>query len=153
MDRFLLKIKLGYPSREDEKVILEKHVFGNILESIEPVLDRRQAQELQEIAQYVFLADSLHQYILDIVEATRNEEAVELALSPRATISMVRAAKALALLKERDYVIPDDIRLLCVPVFAHRLKLRKLESYKGQQVEVYLQQLLEKIPLPLEERR
>jgi MoxR-like ATPase len=153
LDRFLLKIKLGYPSREDEKVILEKHVFGNILESIEPVLDRRQAQELQEIAQYVFLADSLHQYILDIVEATRNEEAVELALSPRATISMVRAAKALALLKERDYVIPDDIRLLCVPVFAHRLKLRKLESYKGQQVEVYLQQLLEKIPLPLEERR
>jgi len=153
LDRFLLKIKLGYPSRDDETIILQKHAFGNILESIEPVLDIGKSQMLQEMAQYVYLADSLQQYILDVVEATRKEERVELALSPRASISMVRAAKALALLKKRDYVQPDDIRLLSIPVFAHRLKLRKLEKYKGQQAEVFLQEMLERIPLPLEERK
>jgi len=152
LDRFLLKIKLGYPDRSDEAIILQKHTFGNILESIKPVLDPQKARELLEMTEHVYLADSLQQYILDLVEVTRKHEAVELALSPRASISMVRAAKALALSKEREYVIPDDIRLLCIPVFAHRLRLRKFEKYKGQQAEAFLQQLMENIPLPLKER-
>lgn len=146
-DRFLLKIKLGYPSKSDEAIILNKHAFGNILESLEPVLSPEQALKIQELTQYVYLDDSLVQYILDMVELTRRHETFELALSPRASLSMVRAAKALALLKGREYVLPDDIKALCVPVFAHRLKVQKTEKYKGWQTEDLLKQLLETIPL------
>ncbi|MFZ7103017.1 MAG: AAA family ATPase [Peptococcaceae bacterium] len=152
LDRFLLKIKLGYPQRSDETIILNKHAFGNILESIEPVLNPLLAAKLQESTEHVYLADSLVEYILDLVEATRKHAAIELALSPRASISMVKAAKAVALLKGREYVIPDDVRLLCIPVLAHRLKLRKQEKYKGLEADTFLRQLMEKLPLPLKER-
>jgi MoxR-like ATPase len=95
------------------------------------------------------LENSLIQYILDYIEVTRKHEDVELPLSPRASIAMVRAAKAAALLKGRDYVLPDDIKALAVPVFAHRLKLKKAEKYKGRQVEDFIRSLTEKVPLKL----
>lgn len=151
-DRFLLKIKLDYPSKEDEMIILQKHTFGNIMSSLAPVLTLEQVLLIQEMTQHVYLEDSLVQYILDFVETTRRSDMVELALSPRASISMVKAAKAMALIKGRDYVLPDDIKLLCIPVFAHRLKLKKSEKYKGTLVEDFLKQLLLKIPVSLKER-
>ncbi len=152
-DRFLLKIKLGYPKRSNEAIILAKHTFGNILESLEPVLDSAQVLQIQELIQSVYLEDSLVQYILDLVEATRQHESVQLALSPRASIGMVRAAKAMAFLKGRDYVLPDDIKLLIVPVFGHRLKLKKAEKYKGLHVEEFLKGLTTKVPISLKGRK
>lgn len=149
-DRFLLRIKLGYPLRADEMLIIAKHAFGNPVESLPAVLDSSEVLQLQDITQHVHLDDSLVQYILDIVAATRNHEAVELALSPRASLSMVRAAKAQALLNGRDYVLPDDIKQLTNPVFAHRLKLKKAEQYKGRQVEYFLSDLIETIPVVLQ---
>ena len=146
-DRFLLTVKLGYPERAEEAVIIGKHAFGNCVQSLEPVLDPCLAVQLQEMTQYVYLEDSLLQYILDLVEATRRDEAVELALSPRASLSMVRAARALAMLQGREYVLPDDLKRLAVPVFAHRLKLKKTELYKGRRADDFLEQLLEKLPL------
>jgi MoxR-like ATPase len=151
-DRFLLKIKLGYPGRSDEAEILDKHAFGNILDLMEPVLDPDRALKVLEMTQHVYMEDSLVQYILDFVDMTRRHDAVELALSPRASISMVRAAKAWALLKGRDYCLPDDIKMLCIPVFAHRIKLKKTENYKGRQIEDFVKQLLDKIPVPLKGR-
>jgi MoxR-like ATPase len=152
-DRFLLKIKLGYPLRSDEAIIIDKHAFGNLLGSLSPVIEPGQALQIQEMTQHVYLDNTLVQYILDFVEATRQHEAVELALSPRASLGMVRAAKAQALMKGRDYVLPDDIKLLCIPVFAHRLKLRKSEKYKGRQAEAFLAGLMETIPVALQEQR
>jgi MoxR-like ATPase len=99
------------------------------------------------------MEDSLKQYILDIVDQTRKHDSIELALSPRASIAMVRTAKAMALIQKRDYVIPDDIKSLCVPVFSHRLKLKKQENYKGQQAEDLLKQLIERIHLPIKEHK
>ncbi len=152
-DRFLLRIKLGYPNKEDETEILRRHAFGDPVEALEPVLSREQVLQLQEIVRQVHLEDSLAQYILDFVEATRRSEAVELALSPRASIGMVKAARALAILKGRDYVLPDDIKQLCLPVFAHRLKLKQAEKYKGRRAEEFLERLLATLPITLRERR
>lgn len=152
-DRFLIKLKLGYPSRADETLIISKHLSGNIVDSLPPVLNPQQVVFLQGITQQVYVDDSLIQYILDFVEATRNHDSIELALSTRASLSMTRAAKALALINNRDYVLPDDIKKLCVPVFAHRLKLKSSERYKGWQAESLLGQLLEKIPLNFKDGR
>lgn len=146
-DRFMLTVKLGYPERTDEAAIIDKHAFGSYLQSFKPVLNPTLAVQLQEMVEHVYLEDSLLQYILDLVEATRRDETVGLALSPRASISMVRAAKAMAMLLGRNYVLPDDLKRLAVPVFAHRLKLKKTELYKGRQAEDFLKQLLEKLPL------
>lgn len=148
-DRFLLRIRLGYPTRADEEKIINKHAFNNLLEDLAPVLTPEQAALAQERTAQIHLDQSLVQYILDYIEATRSNEEVELALSPRSSLAMVRAVKALALLKGRDYVLPDDVKDLCVPVFAHRLKLKKTEKYKGRTPEDYIRQLMEKIPLKL----
>jgi MoxR-like ATPase len=93
------------------------------------------------------LDESLIQYILDYVEASRTHEEIELALSPRASLAMVRAAKAMALINGRDYVLPDDIKSLCVPVFAHRLILKQTEKYKGKDPETLLRSLMDRIPV------
>jgi len=149
-DRFMLKISLGYPERADEEIIVQKHAFGSIMESLEPVLGSKEVLQVREMTEHVHMEESLLRYILDIVEATRSHEAFELALSPRASLSMVRAAKAFALLKGRDFVLPDDIKTLCGPVFAHRLKLKKAEKYRGRQAGELVRKMMEGIPVPLE---
>lgn len=146
-DRFLLRIKLGYPSRADEEEIINKHTYGNCIDSLKPVLTPDQAVYIREMIQYVHMDRSLVRYILDYIEATRKHDEVELALSPRSSIAMVRAVKALAVLKGRDYVLPDDVKALCIPVFAHRLKLKKAEKYKGRRPEELIGMLMDKIPL------
>jgi len=151
-DRFMLKIRLGYPSKEDEAEIVYRHSFGEMLQSLEPVLVSSQVLWLQDMVRHIYLDDSLLDYILDFVEATRRHELLELALSPRSSLNMVRAAKALALQKGRDYVLPDDIKFLCLPLFSHRLKLKKSEDYKERKVEDLLRKLLEEIPLSLQGR-
>jgi MoxR-like ATPase len=148
-DRFLLKIRLGYPRQDEEAAIIHKHAFANVLDRLEPVLSRQQALQLQALVRDVYLEDSLVQYILEYVHLTRQHGAVELPLSPRASIAIVRAVKARALLQGRDYVLPDDVKSLVIPVFSHRLKLKQMERYKGRQAEVFLAELMEQIPLPL----
>lgn len=147
-DRFLMKIKLGYPTRMDEEKIIGRHAFGNG-SGPEAVLTPDQAAMLQEAIQSVHLDQALIKYILDYIEITRMQEEIELPLSPRASLAMVRAVKARAALQGRDYVLPDDVKALAVPVFAHRLKLKKTEKYKGRQVEDYVRELTIKIPLNL----
>lgn len=148
-DRFLLRISLGYPTRSDEEVIIQKHAFTSTLDEIKPVLAPGQAASIQEMTKKIYLDQTLVQYILDYIEASREDETVELALSPRASLAMVRAVRAYALLKGRDYVLPDDVKALCVPVFAHRLKLKKTEIYKGRKSENLIKQFMERIPLKL----
>lgn len=147
-DRFLMKIRLGYPSRMDEEKIIKRHAFVSST-GLTAVLTPQQAVLLQEASKSVHLDESLIKYILDYIEITRKQEDIELPLSPRASLAMVRAVKARALLQERDYVLPDDVKALAVPLFAHRLKLKKSEKYKGRQAEDYIRELTVKIPLNL----
>ena len=119
------------------------------MDTLQPLLDPHTAQHLQNMTEQVYLEDSLLQYILDLVAATRHHEEIELALSPRASLGMVRAAKAMAMLRGRDYVLPDDIKQLIKPVFAHRLKLKATERYKGRQNKKLLELLTDQLPLPV----
>lgn len=146
-DRFLLKIRLGYPSRADEAEIVRRHAFASPLGALSPVLTEVQALFLRETVAGVYLDDSLVAYILDIIEATRSRDEVGLALSSRSSLAMVRAAKALALIEGRAYVLPDDIKALALPVFGHRLMLKKAEAYKGKSTEDLLCQIMAQLPL------
>lgn len=151
-DRFLLKVRLGYPGRQDELSILNIHGFSDKLADIEPALSAQQVLQIQELVPHVFLEESLLGYIMDLVEETRRHESIELALSPRASLGMLRAAKALALLRGRDYVLPDDIKFLCLPLFSHRLKLTRSEYYKERKAEDVLKEILAEIPVPYKRR-
>jgi MoxR-like ATPase len=121
LDRFLLRISMGYPNRDEERRVLESHCQGQPVDQLEPVLDVPRLQELQAAVRDVRVDDSIYEYVLDITEATRCSEDLVVGVSPRGAISLYRAAQALAVLENRDYIVPDDIKRLAVPVLAHRV--------------------------------
>jgi MoxR-like ATPase len=121
LDRFLLRIPMGYPSRDEERQVLESHCQGQPVDQLEPVLDIDQLRELQAAVREIRVDDSIYEYVLDITTATRDSEELVVGVSPRGAISLYRAAQALAVLENRDYVIPDDIKRLSVPVLSHRV--------------------------------
>src|SRR5262245_14146191 len=128
LDRFLLRLKLGYPDRSAERLILTGHRDGEPVDRLTPVLSGEEVVLLQQAVRAVRFDAKLSDYLLEIVEATRNHPEVYLGGSPRAALSLYRAAQALALIDGRDYVVPDDIKRLALPVLAHRLLAKSLRS-------------------------
>ncbi len=126
LDRFLLRLRIGYPDRAAERDILNRHRAGEPINHLQPVLHGDDILTLQEAARAVRVHDSLADYVLDLVEGTRTHPDVYLGGSTRAALALYRAAQALALLEGRDYVIPDDIKRLARPVLAHRLVAKAL---------------------------
>ena len=124
MDRFLVRITLGYPGREAETDLLVGEDRQKLLDKLQPVVTPEAILRLQQQAEQVTLTEPIVKYILDLVEATRQSEFLELGVSPRGAILMHRAARAYALLQGRDHVLPDDVQALAGPVFAHRVLLR-----------------------------
>src|SRR6266566_8363836 len=120
LDRFMLRLRIGYPEPADEQRILRDREYADPLNKLGPVMTSHEVIELQHAVASVSVDDSLVQYLMRIVAATRDSEMLDLGVSPRATLSLFRAAQALALGEERSYCIPDDIKHLVVPVFAHR---------------------------------
>jgi len=150
LDRFLLRIRVGYPELADEKAILRWRGLG-ALEELEPVLSPGDVATLQASAQQVRIDDSILDYVMALVEATRHSPLLALGVSPRGAQALVRAAQALALADARDYVIPDDIKALAVPALAHRVLVRsRLERVGGQAVdgEAIIRSLVQEIPVP-----
>lgn len=150
LDRFLLRIRIGYPERVDEKAILRGRGLAAI-EEVEPVLSPEDVMRLQAAAQRVAVDESILDYVMALVEATRRTPLLALGVSPRGAQSLIRAAQAQALADERDYVIPDDIKELAGPVLAHRVLVRsRLERTGGQAVEAetVIRSLLQEIPVP-----
>jgi len=121
LDRFALRIRIGYPAREVEARIVREQPGTVALESLQPVMSREELLALQDRVSNVRVDDRLVHYALDLVETTRDHEHLEVGVSPRGTISLMRAAQAAALLVGRDYVTPDDVKTLFVPVCAHRV--------------------------------
>jgi MoxR-like ATPase len=121
LDRFALRIRIGYPSREFEMQILREQPGSVALESLQPVMSREELISLQDRVTRIHVDDKLVNYALDLVEITRGHEHLEVGISPRGAISLIRCAQALALLVGRDYVVPDDIKSLFVPTCAHRV--------------------------------
>ena len=124
LDRFLLRIHIGYPDREAERLVLTELNFNGTVENLEPVCNAGDVPALQERVRQVRMDDALIDYVLNLTTLTRQDERIEVGASPRAGMGLVRAARARALLAERNYVIPDDIKGLITPVLAHRLVTR-----------------------------
>lgn len=121
LDRFLLRISMGYPDRAQERQVLESHCQGEPVDQLEAVLDIDQLKDLQAAVRNVRVDGSIYDYVLDITDATRESEELVIGVSPRGAISLYRAAQALAVLENRDFVVPDDVKQLAVPVLSHRV--------------------------------
>ncbi len=121
LDRFLMRLHVGYPDREAEKRILTGHRAGEPIDQLKPVLSVAEVLSLQQSVRQVRVEDSLASYLLEVVNATRNHRDLYLGASTRAALALYRAAQARALVEGRDYVVPDDLKVLAVPVLAHRI--------------------------------
>ena len=121
LDRFMLCIEIGYPSRQAEKQVLTNHRDGEPVDRIQAVLTGEEVRRLQDVARHVRVDDAINDYLLDLVAATRSHPELDLGVSTRGALIMYRAAQSLALVEGRDFVIPDDIKRLAVPVLAHRV--------------------------------
>jgi len=152
LDRFLMRIKMGYPSHETEREILRKRIGGDPLNSLEPVADLHDVIAMQEATARVNVDSSLHDYALEIVNRTRKTDLLTLGVSPRGTLMLQRAAQAKAFLDGRDYCLPDDFKQLAVSVFSHRvvasLRHASLQK-KSETTESILRDIVESVPVPL----
>lgn len=148
LDRFLLKVRLGYPEREEEIAILERFQKEDPLLELEAVASPEQIVELQNIRKSIRISPPVKEYITDIVRATRDTPSLRLGASPRGSLGLMRAGQALAALREREYVLPDDIKTLAVSVLAHRLILREEERLRGETPEHFIEEIVSQIPVP-----
>jgi MoxR-like ATPase len=155
LDRFLMRIKMGYPSPETEREILRKRVGvrgENPLDALEPVADVSEVLTMQDEVAHIKVDSSLHDYALEIVNRTRNSDLLALGVSPRGTLMLQRAAQARAFLDGRDYCLPDDFKKLAVPVFSHRVVASSRHASlqkKSETTESVLRDIVESVPVPL----
>lgn len=151
LDRFLMKITMGYPSLEEEVDILERHHANASLvklESLTPVLTKEELLSLRRLMEHVFVDRTLLQYIALIVQQTRTSKAVYLGASPRASVAMMQASKAYALLQGRDFVTPEDIKFVAPYVLQHRLILTAEAEMEGYSPVKVTQRLIDKVEVP-----
>jgi len=149
LDRFMMRLSIGYPGPDAEASILESHGISSTLETISSVTDAPGVAEMIMMARSVHVAQSLRRYIVEISGATRKHPDVYLGASPRASIMLLRAARAMAAFEGRDYVIPDDIKELVVPVMAHRMIVAADAAMNGRTAGAVLAELLREVPVPV----
>lgn len=152
LDRFLMRIKMGYPSPETEREILRRRAFDNPMEKLEPVADVSEVLAMQEAVTHVKVDASLHDYALEIVNRTRTSDQLALGVSPRGTLMLQRAAQARAFLEGRDYCVPDDFKVLAVSVFAHRVVASARHASlqrKSETTEAALREIVESVRVPV----
>jgi MoxR-like ATPase len=152
LDRFMLRLHMGYPGIEDEKRILRDRERDNPLGFIEPILSQNDVLEIQDAVTKVRFDETLVDYLLQIVDATRKTEAFELGISPRGSLALFRSAQALALVEGRNYCIADDVKNLVLPVFAHRVIVSSRSSglkNRTREAEESLKGILQKVAVPI----
>ena len=147
-DRFMARVSMGYPVTSSELAMLDSHSAASPLDDLEPVTDGAEVAKLVDIVRTVHVADMVKMYAVDIISATRRSSDLTLGASPRATLHLMRAARAHAALSGRDYVIPDDLQRLAAPVLAHRLILGLEAQMGGRNAEQVVAGLLRTIPIP-----
>ena len=152
LDRFLLRVRLGYPEKNEEIAIMDRFQAQDPLIDLEPIAHPDQIVALQQARKAIRLSAPVKEYIADIVRLTRTCSNLRLGASPRATLNLMRAAQALAALRGREYVLPDDVKFLAAPVLAHRLILKEEEGMRGENrgelAERFLAEILTQIPVP-----
>ena len=149
LDRFLMRISIGYPDRDEELQILANHRHGEPVDKLQAVIEADQVVVMQEAAREVRVDETLSRYMLDIVQATRESDELHVCVSTRGVLNWYRAAQALALVEGRDFVVPDDIKRLSVPVLAHRVIPKGyLHASHRDAVEAVIERLVEEVPVP-----
>ena len=152
MDRFMLRLRIGYPDADDEKQIIRDRERREPLEELRPVMTGADIVELQRAVAEVTVDEALVDYLMRIVTATRDSEMLDLGVSPRGTLALFRAAQALALTEERSYCVPDDIKRLVLPVFSHRLVVSSRFSSslrRSEEAEAVLREIMKTVSVPL----
>jgi MoxR-like ATPase len=149
LDRFLLRVSVGYPSREQERRILSTHRSGEPVDHLQPVVDEAQIASLQQRVREVEVEDSIYDYLLDIVDATRNCSDLHVGVSPRGALSLYRAAQSSAFIAGRSFVVPDDVKELAVAALSHRVVPKSfLQDGQRAAVESLIQRLVDSVTTP-----
>jgi MoxR-like ATPase len=151
LDRFLLKVDMGYPTAEEEEEIILAHGKESALSGLESVVAEEDILFWQKEATEVFVHPSLRAYMIGLVRASREHPAVELGASPRGSLALFKSAKALAFIRGRAYVIPDDVKHLAPFVLSHRLLLHREERYRGNTGGDVVDEILSQVPVPVED--
>jgi MoxR-like ATPase len=151
LDRFMMRTHMGYPPLAEEKEILAHPRIEEEVKKLEPVLSGQEVIDMQQMADNIRVADEIITYIMAIVAATRDTEALRLGISPRGGLFLMRAAKAKAFMEGRDYCIPDDVKSLALPLLAHRIIPAAGYGIDGfrEETERTLMEILDRIPVPL----
>ncbi|MCI4330302.1 MAG: MoxR family ATPase [Thermoplasmata archaeon] len=149
VDRFLMRLSVGYPTREEERTILERRRTRKVDEvTIPKVLDLEQFRGIQQAAEDVEVDPALEAYAVDVVAATRGDPRVDVGASPRGSLALLKLSRARALVEGRDFVVPDDMRSLAIPALAHRVLVKPEPWIRGVRGAQIVQQALERIPVP-----
>ncbi len=151
VDRFFMRLKLGYPSIEEESAILKQSDAGDPLIDLQPVLAGDELLKMQGAIHQVRVEDSVREYVVAIGRATRSHPAVELGVSPRGTLFLYHAAQAYAALMGRDYVLPDDVKHLTPSVLTHRVLIGAQMRLRGRTAEEIIQEIVDSVPAPVEQ--
>lgn len=149
LDRFLLKISLGYPDRDEEMAIMERFQAANPLEELEAVTEPDRIMDLRRECRQVRVSPPIRAYITELVQATRSHPAILYGASPRGSLGLMKSAQAIAFLHGRDYVLPDDVKVMAEPVLAHRLILAGEERLKGESPSRFVAEIVGRVDPPL----
>lgn len=150
LDRFIMKLKMGYPTVTEEVQVLNSLEHNVPIEELETVISLAELTAIQKEVRAVHVSDVLKTYIVELATRTRNDPYVYLGASPRASIALMRAAQAYSLMKGRDFVMPDDIQYLAPFVFSHRIILKPEARYEGMQAQEILKEIIKRTPVPVE---
>jgi MoxR-like ATPase len=150
LDRFMLLLRMGYPNQKEEAEILNLYREHNPLDELKSITESAELLNLQKICRSIFVDDVTRDYLISIVDATRTNKDIKLGASPRASMGIYQAAQTLAAVNGREYVIPDDIKLLAVPALSHRIILKTETRLKGKTADKVINEIVNSLPVPVE---
>lgn len=148
LDRFIMKLKIGYPDEDQELDMLSRLQYEHPIDTIEPLMSIEQLLQYQQEVRNIHMDESLKKYIISLVRQTREHPSIYLGASPRSSLALLRVSQALAFIRGRDYVVPDDVKQLVMPVFNHRIILHSDARFSGVSVEKVMQEILLALPVP-----
>ena len=152
LDRFIMKLSLGYPDEDEEYAILTRFAQNDPLETLEEVVSPEEIIEMQDMVREVRVEQSVQRYIVGVCRATREHDDIELGASPRATMALYRTCQALAAINGRDFVLPDDVKQMAPHVLTHRLMVNPQTRLRGRKPEEIIRDVVETVPVPVESR-
>ncbi|MGB2897149.1 MAG: MoxR family ATPase [Anaerolineales bacterium] len=151
IDRFMLRVEIGYPSEAEENNILERFRSDDPLEDIEAVITQEEIQKLQEQRKDIRVEESIRNYIVKVARATRDHAEIELGASPRATMALYQTSQAWAAIQGRDYVLPDDVKFMAPHVLTHRLMISPKAQLRGRRPDEMVADIVDSVPVPVED--